>query len=147
MAGQSRNYGGGSHQRQQYTPSLDVSKVVFSGDLEPELFSSVAEQTARTIASGKNTNKSTQLRKFYDEICMWETRISSHPEMFKESLPFIKMINAKVAYAKGRKLVDDNYVLLINHCLKQIQDEDTMRYFKLFMEAFMGFYKVERPRD
>lgn len=146
MAGQYQSRGGRQN-HQSHVPSIDISKIKFSGELHAELFSGVAEETARTIAQGRNTNKTTQLRKFYDEICMWEMRISNNSDAFKENLPFIKMINAKVAYAKGRKLVDENYVLLMNHCLDEIKDVDSMRYFKLFMEAFMGFYKVERPRD
>ena len=68
-----------------------------------------------------------------------------HPEKFDDYLPFIRMLNAKAAYAKGRKLVDDKYVGLLNSGLQQVTDSDTLHTFKLFMEAFMGFYKQERP--
>ena len=69
------------------------------------------------------------------------------PRKFDEYLPFIRMINAKAAYALGRNLVDDNYVKLINESLKQVDSTETLRNFKLFMEAFMGFYKEKRPKD
>lgn len=68
-----------------------------------------------------------------------------HPEKFDEYLPFIRMLNAKAAYARGRKLVDDNFVGLLNSGLQQVTNPETLHTFKLFMEAFMGFYKQERP--
>jgi len=115
--------------------------------IQPELFSDIAKQSAIKIAGDKSsrTNKATQLRKFYDEIVMWDNKVAMHPEKFTEYLPFIRMLNAKAAYAQGRKLVDHNYVTLLNECLQQVENAETMRTFKLFMEAFMGFYKQERP--
>lgn len=122
-------------------------------DIEVDLFSEVAHETAKTIATDSKSNKPTQLRRFYDEIVMWDTRINTQAtqqerdDVLRESLPFIRMMNAKVAYAKGRNLVNDDYLDLLNHCLKQVEDPHTLRHFKLFMEAFMGFYKLERPKD
>lgn len=110
------------------------------------LFDKTAKTEAQKIASGGDrVNKPTQLRKFYDEIVMWEQKASLHPDKFQEYLPFIRMINAKVAYAKGRNLVDDKFVNLMHDGLRQIESSETLRTFKLFMEAFMGFYKQERP--
>jgi CRISPR-associated protein Csm2 len=57
------------------------------------------------------------------------------------------MINAKVAYAKGRKLVTDEFVDLMRHCLRQLTEKpETFKTCKLFFEAFMGFYKVYKPQ-
>lgn len=115
--------------------------------IQPELFSDIAKQSAINIAGERDsrTNKATQLRKFYDEIVMWDNKVAMHPEKFTEYLPFIRMLNAKAAYAQGRKLVDYKYVTLLSECLQQVENAETMRTFKLFMEAFMGFYKQERP--
>jgi len=114
--------------------------------IDPELFNSIAQQQAQAIAGGGDrVNKPTQLRKFYEEVIMWEQKASLHPDKFGEYLPFIRMLNAKVAYAKGRNLVDDQFVTMISECLKQVESAETLRTFKLFMEAFMGFYKQERP--
>jgi CRISPR-associated protein Csm2 len=129
-------------------PTIHTSDIAFS-DISPELFDEVAERCAKAVAGDNpraQTNKPTQLRRFYDEIVMWENKVASYPGKFPQYLPFIRMINAKVAYAKGRKLVDENYVALLSHCLSQVNSADEMRIFKLFMEAFMGFYKVERPQ-
>lgn len=141
---QGQGYSGGRDDRPD---PIDTSLIQLK-IIKAELFDRVAKEAAITIAgSKKETNKPTQLRRFYDEIVLWESKVSQHPEKFEEYLPFIRMINAKVAYALGRKLVDDNFVKLINDGLRQVDSVDTMRHFKLFMEAFMGFYKEKRPKD
>jgi CRISPR-associated protein Csm2 len=76
---------------------------------------------------------------------LWDNKVLQQPEKFDEFLPFIRMLNAKAAYAQGRKLVDHNFVDLLNAGLKQVETAETLHTFKLFMEAFMGFYKQERP--
>jgi CRISPR-associated protein Csm2 len=118
--------------------------------LEPiaeELFNEVARQAAETVSKNTRTNKATQLRRFYDELCMWESKVSRNTSKFAEYLPYIRMLNAKAAYAKGRGLVDENYTALLNHCLKQVRDSKTLRVCKLFFEAFMGFYKEVGPKN
>ncbi|NEX21456.1 type III-A CRISPR-associated protein Csm2 [Thiorhodococcus mannitoliphagus] len=132
-------------------PRLDTSgirlKPVDGTALPADLFDGIARSTAQAVAGdGRNqANKPTQLRQFYDELVMWEEKARSAPERFAELLPFIRMLNAKAAYAKGRKHVDDNFVDLIACCLGQVDDYPTLRNFKLFFEAFLGFYKQERP--
>lgn len=130
--------------RQNDLSNIDTSGIKFS-ELSPELFDSIAERCAKAVAGNDRSNKPTQLRRFYDEIVMWENKVATYPDKFDEYLPFIRMLNAKVAYAKGRKLVDENYAELLSHCLSQVKTSKDMRVFKLFIEAFMGFYKVERP--
>lgn len=127
-------------------PEKAAGQMTFS-PLEPELFNGIARQAAEAIAENRNANKPSQVRKFYDELCMWETKVSLEPNRFNDYLPFILMLNAKLAYAKGRKLIDDNFVKLIGDCLKQVKDADTLRICKLFFEAFLGFYKELRPSD
>jgi len=116
------------------------------GKLDPELFNTIALEQAKTVASGGDRkNKATQLRKFYDELVLWDSKVNQQPDKFDEYLPFIRMLNAKAAYAQGRNLVDENFVRLLNNGLKQVETAETLHTFKLFMEAFMGFYKQERP--
>jgi CRISPR-associated protein Csm2 len=117
-----------------------VGNLVFM-PVDPELFNNVARQAAEAIAENRNANKPSQIRKFYDELCMWETKVSLEPMRFDDYLPFILMLNAKLAYAKGRRLVDANFVKLIGDCLKQVKTPETLRICKLFFEAFLGFYK------
>jgi len=146
---QGQGYQGGRNDRDS-SPKIDTSEIHLK-EINADLFDRIAQQTATTIAGNKNSNKPTQLRRFYDEIVMWDQKISlvsnklDKQQKFEEYLPFIRMINAKTAYAKGRSLVDQNYVNLLNHLLNQVDSPETLRIFKLFMEAFMGFYKQERP--
>ena len=138
------NYGGGrAHEERE--PTYNPSGIGLAKPISPELFNGKAKEAARAVAGAdKNQNKSTQLRRFYDELVLWETRVSQQPGKFEEFLPFILMINAKAAYAEGRKLVDRNFVNLIHHTLSEVKDAETLTICKLFWEAFMGFYKQER---
>lgn len=149
---QQSRHGQGSRDRSSEKPdrSIDLSKIQFKGktpkEIDPDLFNGIASEAAEAIADTKRElNKPTQLRRFYDEIVMWESKAGMNQNKFPEFLPFIRMINAKVAYALGRSLVHKNFVDLISHGLKQVETYQDLRHFKLFMEAFMGFYKQKRP--
>lgn len=132
------------HGGYQDQPTLETTDIKFA-DIQAELFNSIAKRTAETLASGKReVNKSTQIRRFYDELLMWETKSTQNPDKFSEYLPFIRMLNAKVAYAEGRGHVDANFTRFMAHCLQQVNDSNTLRTFKLFFEAMLGFYKLEK---
>ena len=87
------------------------------------------------------------MRKFYDELAMWNERVQLAREnkeaKFQELAPFIKMLKAKVAYAEGRKHIDKNFSDVFNRCIDQVNNAETLRDAKLFMEAVMGFCKLE----
>lgn len=124
------------------------------GELSPYLFSKVAEDAAKhvnqTDKDRRGPPRQSQHRKFYDEICMWDNKCQIDPKNFGQHLPFILMLKAKVAYAKGRKHVNDQYESVINHCLSELEkkpEPETLRNLKLFMEAFTGFYKVHGPSN
>ncbi|MBK7543156.1 MAG: type III-A CRISPR-associated protein Csm2 [Candidatus Competibacteraceae bacterium] len=140
----------GGHYSDREEPTLATDKIVFD-PLDAELFNKVAQQTAKTIAENGGFNKPSQIRKFYDELCLWEAKVNQVAAQadarFNECWPFILMLNAKAAYAKGRKLVDDNFVKLVSHSLNQVKSPRTLRLCKLFFEAFLGFYKELRPSD
>lgn len=141
---QNRNY-----PPRQETPEIPLTDIRL-GDISDELYASVAEGKAKFLAehSGREANKSTQLRRFYDELGHWNEKVNGKGTAeergvrYRELAPLIKMLNAKVVYAKGRKHVDDNFEKLLRHTLSQIKDPKTLEQAKLFMEAFMGFYKA-----
>lgn len=134
--------------RQQIDAGL-LDRIRFASP-DAELFNGIAKQAAQAVARAEaNRNKPSQLRRFYDELLLWETRISQQPTevqeaKFAEYLPFIRMLNAKAAYAEGRKLVDRNFVDLMHHTLNEVTSPQTLTTCKYFWEAFMGFYKQER---
>ena len=108
---------------------------------DPELFNKTAEKWAKEI--GKDV-KNTQIRKFYDKVLEFYEK--SQKEDFSEILPFIKMLNSKVAYASqrssgGGKLVNEAFVKMMKECINQINSKEKLENFKLFFEAVLGFHK------
>lgn len=142
---------------------ISNSDIVFGKALKDDLFFEVAKAKSLEIFQGglnqrgtQDKNKSTQLRKFYDELVMWTDKVHSIGKLepgqkseavrearYRDSAPFIKMMNAKVAYAKGRNHVDDSFEAMFSHCIKSVSNAETLKHAKLFMEAFMGFYKAQ----
>lgn len=125
---------------------LNINEIKFD-EKKTEIFSDIAQRAAQYIKQGSSVNKTTQLRKFYDELAMWNDRVQLAREdkegKFKELVPFIKMLKAKAAYARGRKHIDDKFLEVFNRCIDQANNAETLRDAKLFMEAVMGFCKLE----
>lgn len=145
-----RGFGGqreGSRNQEPPKPTIVLDGIRFSGTLDAQLFNEYAKRCAETVGENTRRNKPSQLRRFYDELVMWTAKAEQHPDRFDEYRPFILMLNAKAAYADGRELIDCNFVALLEHCLRQVEDAKTLGYVKLFFEAFLGFYKEVRPRD
>lgn len=109
-----------------------------------ELFNGDAERVASVLSQANNMNKSTQIRRFYDELVGWQERIGDDEAKFTELEAFIKMQNAKVAYAKGRKLVDDQFELWFRDCIKSTTSAIALKHFRLHFEAVLGFLKALR---
>lgn len=130
-------------------PAIELTGIQFAKPLNPDLFAGLAENAAQAVAGDQynRKNKPSQIRKFYDELTMWQNKVQQKPEAFSDYLPFIKMLNAKVAYAQGRDLVDANFAKLMTHCLGKIDSAETLNHCKLFLEAFLGYYKAVRPKD
>ena len=125
--------------------------------LDKDLFDGIAKEAAGIVANDRPKTKTSQLRRFYDELLRWEARVNDGDpkeakERLREHLPFIRMMNAKAAYANGRKaqgrsLVGPSFVTLLRRCLEQVGDDPAaLRNSKLFFEAFMGFYKRHGPQ-
>ena len=111
-----------------------------------ELFNKDAEDQARIFSQTqvREANKSTQLRRFYDELVGWQERIGDDEAKFAELEAFIKMLNAKVAYAKGRKLVDEQFEGWFRDCIKSTTSAVALKHFRLHFEAVLGFLKALR---
>ncbi|WP_273397689.1 type III-A CRISPR-associated protein Csm2 [Actinobacillus porcinus] len=125
---------------------MSIQNLIKFGERKSsEIFSEIAKQAAEEIKSNANVNKSTQLRKFYDELAMWNERVqlaqADKLAKFNELEPFIKMLKAKVAYAKGRKHIDDKFMAIFNQTIDEIKCPQTLKEAKLFMEAVMGYCK------
>jgi CRISPR-associated protein Csm2 len=138
-----------SRQDGRQSSATDTSKIIFGAKIDPKLYSDIAEATAKDVAKdcGRDQNKPSQLRRFYDELVMLQAKVGSSSERFEQHQPFIQMLKAKVAYAEGRKKVDDNFAALLRRVVDEARDAATLKQARLFMEAFMAFYKVYGPRE
>ncbi|MDR2789833.1 MAG: type III-A CRISPR-associated protein Csm2 [Campylobacteraceae bacterium] len=114
------------------------SGLGFTIDFERKvlLFDKVAQDCAKAI----NGTKSTQARNFYDYVLKLLDRVDNG-EKFDNILPFVKMLNSKVHYAKARGHVSDEFIDMIKQCVNKVDNEETLRTFKLFFEAVIGFSK------
>ena len=119
--------------------------------VEPSLFSSVAENLAKTINADiqqrRNSNKRTQLRKFYDEVVRLTALSKSRPDDWSHILPMVHMLTAKAAYADGRNLISSSFREFISGSVEQIETPDDLNLFSNFFEAFMGFYRLHGPSN
>ena len=110
-----------------------------------ELFGDVAKKWAEDIAqeSRGQLNKGTQIRKFYDAVLKLNQKAQNirESEYKTKVYPFVVMLKSKVAHAKARRLVSDKFETMINTCVVQANTKEKMELFKLFFEAFIGFYK------
>jgi CRISPR-associated protein Csm2 len=142
-------YGAASSRLPQQASNISVplNRIVF-GEIDPMLYSEVAEEAAKAVGAGvgRDQNKPTQLRRFYDELVALQAKVSDQ-KSFDEHLPFIQMLKAKVAYAKGRQKVDEQFVALLNRVINEARDPRALKQARLFMEAFMAFYKIHGPRE
>ena len=110
------------------------------------LFSDIADKRAEIISKyDKKFNNYSQIRKFYDEVIRINT-LAKH-EKWEHILPMVHMLNAKAAYAKGRKLITDEFLDDIKSCVKQVNQIKDLQLFANYFEAFMGYYKSYRPKD
>ncbi|BCD68480.1 type III-A CRISPR-associated protein Csm2 [Nitratiruptor sp. YY09-18] len=111
--------------------------IVLNLKEDKELLNETAKEWAEKI---KRTKK-TQVRNFYDKVLELEEKIKK--EDFDDVLPFIKMLNSKVAYAVNRRVASREFQEMIESCIKQIDTKEKFNTFKLFFEAVIGFYKGE----
>ncbi len=144
-------HGYSNHRREQrhriaHDRKLGMSITFYDeeGNIRIDLLDQQAEKAARIISENKNSNKSTQLRRFYDELVMWEEKTRTAPAQFRTLMPFVRMLKAKAAYAMGRKLVDGAFTDMLNQVIDQIRNPEDMTTAKLFFEAFLGYYKLAK---
>lgn len=110
-------------------------KIILDTKEDVELFNETASYWAKQI----ERTKKTQLRNFYDKVLELQKEIEKNG--FEDVLPFIKMLNSKVAYAVNRRVASKEFKQMINECVKQIDSVQKFETFKFFFEAVLGFYK------
>ena len=92
----------------------------------------------------KGSPSITQLRKFYNDVLTLKSKIEHYDEgkrekHFKQLLPYVKMLKAKVAYAKSKEHVNDEFKEFINKYVDSIKDLDDFYAFCHFFEAIVAY--------
>lgn len=134
---------------------MDLQKIKLD-HLADNIFSEVAKEAADFISPSSergrtDVNKSTQLRKFYDELMMWHDKVlfakdQDRQAAYVQAAPFIQMLKAKAAYSLGRKYVNENFVKVFNQIISQINSPDTLKHAKLFFEAVLAFRRASEQK-
>ena len=103
-----------------------------------EMFGEKAQKIAHKL---EGDIKTTQFRKFYEKVLELNDKAQnlSDDEFKIQVLPFIKMLNSKVQYAKTRKLCKDGFVKLMEVSIKNVNSAQELQNFKYFLEAIIGF--------
>jgi CRISPR-associated protein Csm2 len=103
-----------------------------------EMFGEKAQKIAKLL---NEDIKTTQFRKFYEKVLELNDKAQnlSDDEFKMQVLPFVKMLNSKVQYAKTRKLCKDNFVKLMDVSIKKVNSVQELQNFKYFLEAIIGF--------
>ncbi len=111
-----------------------------------EIFSRIAEEAAQRCSTAKDMNKPAQVRMFYEELVRLQSKVSGAgskaDEELQNVLPYIKMIRARLAYANGRKLIDERFLDIFSVCIEKVNDVESLKHCKLFFEAYLGFKKA-----
>lgn len=137
--------------------------------IRENLLDSEARWRAEAFAKEKEKVSSTQLRRFYADVkqlhnkieqFLWERREkegekgasfeSTDPEDLKEYLPLIRMLKAKVAYARRsctRDRVSSQFKETIDSCINLIRSPKDFHTFTLFFEAIVGYYYEAEARQ
>lgn len=121
-----------------------MNEIVLDYKRDVGLFDETAKGWAEKICGkGRDCSvKSSQLRNFYEKVMELEEKaVKLTDDQFREDvLPFVKMLNSKVAYANTRKTVSREFVEMMNQCIGQVRTVEDLKVFKLFFEAVIGFY-------
>ncbi len=149
--GQSRPFGGGRGGRDRETPRgpdpqfEELLKNVDLGAPSASLFDTDAEAIAKTLSRDQNRNKSSQVRRFYDQVIRYADRHrgtgdpAGDKARFARDLPLIRMICAHAAYAQARQHVDANFVAFMQDGLRKVNTPEQLDNFRALFEAVIGF--------
>ena len=131
---------------------ITLTQIIFTDNiknLDVNMLSEYPRQISKEFAKalGDKKNQRTQIRKFYDEVVMWDERISlaqNKIQEFKENEVVFKMLRAKIAYSLGRSHIDKYCADMLDHCIKSVDSAEKLMQFRLFFEALMGYYRAEK---
>lgn len=122
------------------------------GEVNPLAFSELAQKMALQISNdggGKKgkQNKSSQLRKYYDVIFNLNQRAKMVEDQWNALLAQLHRQLALVHYARGRNLVTDSFVSMMDELIKAVESPKDLQVVTDFLEAFMAYYKELRGNN
>ena len=125
--------------------SLENGDFLFDlKNITEKTFDITAQKWSLVIANADRGVEKNQLRNFYDMVLkLYEKAQNANNDEFKKKvLPFIKMLNSKVAYAKNKQQgsVNQAFVEFMKYSLNQIDDFESFENFKYLFEAMIGFF-------
>ncbi|MDY0261379.1 type III-A CRISPR-associated protein Csm2 [Syntrophotalea acetylenica] len=126
--------------------------------IRPELLNEEAQQAARQFVQlqgnkviERDSIKNSQLRRFFNEFKNLERQLAQRQgereEVFRSIKPLVKMANAKVAYARARKVVPEAFVSWLQKHVQTIETARDFEAFVLHFEAVVGFCYGLNPKD
>lgn len=136
----------GKYSHSKPAPVPVESAVYYTDKEKKKLNTKWVDEEALKVAQevGNEKLKSAQLRRFYSEVKtlerVWTTR-GQTAEAFLELLPQIKILKAKVVYAKERGVAGDYFQRWMAEHVNAIKDVEDFKAFLLHFEAVVGFSK------
>ncbi len=98
-----------------------------------------------TSELNKDDIKTTQLRKFFAAVK--EIKLESKNKNWGDLKVKFFLLMPKLAYAKGRRLISNNFYTLLESAMKKVQSIEDFDRFVEFLEAIVAFYKANNPKS
>jgi len=108
-----------------------------------------AESVARDRDIKKHL-KTTQLRRIFDRVKTIERKLNE--DYWDAVQPDFYMLRPELAYAKARKLIPEQFFMLMNACMKQVDKGDNEQKkknytkFVRFLEAIVAYHKYHEVK-
>jgi CRISPR-associated protein Csm2 len=134
----------------------DLTKANFKPeDYAPQ--EGYADKIAEEIYKSKEKMKVTQLRKVFSNLkTIYTNAKKKKSPNFEEQRDAIFLLSPELAYAKGRKLITDDFYKLMKACLFKTQNKktscriatlDEFENFMKFFEAILAYYKFHEEKE
>lgn len=111
--------------------------------LKKEYIVDYPQHIVKNLKGGKDLNKSTQLRKYYDFTIRIKEALKYNYKTFDEVYSEINKLNGYVSYAETRSKVSSYFVDFIKKNLKVINTKEDFFAFTTHFEAIIAYL----PKD
>lgn len=136
---------GGDRNRGQTSAPLPPFSLLENGEIPAELFGKQALEIVGSIMNvdGRDfraENTSSQVRRFYGEVKNLQRRLDLGEE-WPRLRPLVKLVKAKIAYAKARNNggLGAQFKTFIDKSIDQVESKEDFNSFCLLFEAVVGY--------